>query len=440
MVAATYGSIDAVKLLLTHSAAINISCGTDKSTTLHCVASGGSLHAIDVVNLLLSAGADPNCTDSIGRRPADVVMVHPKLQSMRAFLEQLLSGHVCDYPFGEHNLRISIDNSTSSSPTLSSSLENGSPPSPLNLASSPMASNFIDVHVNTATEKKEYSIDPSLPDIKNSIYATDEFHMFSFKIRPCLGACSHGWTECPFVHLGENAHRRDPRSQRNSARCISSGSAVLSPRASSSANVMDMAAAMSLLPGSPSSVSTMSPSPFDQQPMSPSANALSHLFAAWTQPNVPTLFLPGSNLQSSRLRFSLSALDIPYEDLTCCQILMASLVTVQRLYTDHVAASAIFSPTHKSAVFSQLQHQHSMLSPINTSVFSPKRVDHPLLKASLGVGSPGRMSPITVELISPVAARLEKQQQQLCSLSSRELGTNNPAPIVGSPVNSSWSM
>ncbi|XVF79619.1 hypothetical protein PTKIN_Ptkin15bG0003700 [Pterospermum kingtungense] len=477
MVVATYGSIDAVKLLLTHSAAVNISCGTAKSTALQCAASGGSLHAIAVVNLLLSASPDPNCTDSIGCRPADVVIAHPKLQSMRAVLEQLLSGHVCDDPFGEHNLRISIDNSTSSSPTLSSSLENGSPPSPLNLASSPMASNFIDVRVDIATEKKEYPVEPSLPDIKNSIYATDEFCMFSFKIRPCSIAYSRDWTECPFVYprlsyarmvivaIGESAFLSTK--PRNSARCISSGSAVLSPRASSSTNVMDIAATMSLLLGSPSSAFAMSPSPFDQQPMSPSANALSHSYAAWPQPNVPTFCLPGSNLQSSRLRSSLSARDIPYEDFSMLpdfdgqsrnisasvsrtslsrtltpsnlEELFSAEISSSPRYIDHVAASAVFSPTHKSTVFNLLQQQHSMLSSINTSVFSPKRVDHPLLQASLGVGSPGRMSPRSVEPISPMGARLEKQQQQLRSLSSRELGTNNPAPIVGSLVNASWS-
>ena len=541
MVAATYGSVDAVKLILTHSVAVNLSCGTDKSTALHCAASGGSLHAIDVVNILLSAGADPNCSDSIGHQPADVVVVHPKLQSMRAVLDELLSGHVSDDPFGEQNLRISIDSYTSSSPTLSSSLENGSPPSPSNLAYSPMASKFIDIPVNSATEKKEYPVDPSLPDIKNSIYVTDEFRMFSFKIRPCSRAYSHDWTECPFVHPGENARRRDPRkyhyscvpcpdfrkgacrrgnmceyahgvfecwlhqAQYRTRLCkdgtscnrrvcffahtaeelrplyVSTGSAVPSPRSSASAaNVMDMAAAMSLLPGSPSSVSAMSPSPFNQ-PMSPSTNGISHSTAAWPQPNIPTLLLPGSNLQSSRLRSSLSARDIPPEDinmlpdfyakqqilndLTCFSQSRNSSVSVSYSgrskmltpsnleelflteisssprYTDQAAASAVFSPTHKSAVLNQFQHQQSMLSPINTNVFSPKNVEHPLLQASFGVGSPGRMSPRSTEPISPTAARLsafvqlEKQQQQLRSLSSRKLGSNNP---IGSPVNSSW--
>ncbi|KAA8543726.1 hypothetical protein F0562_022097 [Nyssa sinensis] len=61
------------------------------------------------------------------------------------------------------------------------------------------------------TEKKEYPVDLSLPDIKNGIYGTDEFRMYTFKVKPCSRAYSHDWTECPFVHPGENARRRDPR-------------------------------------------------------------------------------------------------------------------------------------------------------------------------------------------------------------------------------------
>ncbi|GMJ01443.1 tandem zinc finger protein 7, OXIDATIVE STRESS 2 [Hibiscus trionum] len=548
MVAATYGSVDVVKLMLTHSAAVNLSCGTDKSTALHCAASGGSLHAIDVVSLLLSAGADPNYSDAFGHRPADVIVVHPTLQGMRAVLEELLSGRVSDDPFGKKNLRISIDNSASGSPTLSSSPENGSSPSALNLASSPMASKFIDIPVNSATERKEYPVDPSLPDIKNSIYTTDEFRMFSFKIRPCSRAYSHDWTECPFVHPGENARRRDPRkyhyscvpcpdfrkgacrrgdmceyahgvfecwlhpAQYRTRMCkdgtccdrrvcffahtaeelrplyVSTGSAVASPRsAASAASVMDMATVMSLLPGSPSSLSAMSPSPFNQ-PMSPSANGFSHPSAAWPQPNVPTLHLPGSNFQSSRLRSSLNARDMPLEDfdmwpsfdtkeqnlndLSGFSLSHNSPVSVSRSgrsrtltpsnleelfsgeisssprYADQPVASAMFSPTHKSALLNQFQQQQSSnLSPINTSVFAHKNVEHPLLQASFGVGSPGRMSPRRTEPISPMAARLsahaqlEKHRQQLGCLSSRELGSksNNPASVVGSPVNSSWS-
>ncbi|KAJ6310119.1 hypothetical protein OIU76_014951 [Salix suchowensis] len=99
----------------------------------------------------------------------------------------------------------------------------------------------------------------------------------------------------------------------------------------------------------------------------------------------------------------------------------------------------------QAAYLNQMQQQQSMLSPISTGVFSPKNVEHPLLQAVFGVGSPGRMSSRVMEPISPIGSRLsalaqrEKQQQQLRSLSSRDLGSTNPmAPVVGSPVNS-WS-
>ncbi|KAK9154903.1 hypothetical protein Sjap_002383 [Stephania japonica] len=546
MVAATYGSLDVLKLILSLSQAdVNRSCGPDKNTALHCAASGGSVNALDVVKFLLLAGADMNAIDGNGHRPVDVIVVPHKIPTPRAALEELLTKNGFEGPpLNEHNLRISTSTKSCISPPLSSSPDNGSPSSELDLPSSPMMK-YNGLQSSTS-EKKEYPIDPSLPDIKNSIYSTDEFRMFSFKVRPCSRAYSHDWTECPFVHPGENARRRDPRkyhyscvpcpdfrkgtcrradmceyahgvfecwlhpAQYRTRLCkdgtsctrrvcffahtseelrplyVSTGSAVPSPRsAASPANAMDMAAAMNLLPGSPSSVSVMSPSPFTP-PMSPSASGISHSSMAWQQPNVPTLHLPGSNFQSSRLRSSLNARDIAAEnfnleyevqqqqqqqqqllnDLACFSqprlgsctmsrpiraktlapsnledLFTAELSSSPRL-SDQAAMSSVFSPSHKSAVLNQIQHQ-SMLAPINTSVFSPKNVDHPLLQSSFGMSSPGRMSPQNVEPISPMSARLpsiahrEKQQQQLRSLSSRDLGPGISS-IVGSPVNS-WT-
>ncbi|KAH7527848.1 hypothetical protein FEM48_Zijuj05G0010100 [Ziziphus jujuba var. spinosa] len=542
MVAATYGNMDVLKLILScPEADVNFSCGLDKSTALHCAASGGSVNAVDVVKLLLSAGADQNFMDANGDRPVDVIVVHPKLLNMRTILEELLSNDASDGYVGEHSTHMSINSSNSDSSNLSSSPDNDfqSP----ELSSSPVASNITGLPVISTSEKKEYPFDPSLPDIKNSIYATDEFRMFSFKVRPCSRAYSHDWTECPFVHPGENARRRDPRkfhyscvpcpdfrkgacrrgdlceyahgvfecwlhpAQYRTRLCkdgtscnrrvcffahtteelrplyVSTGSAVPSPRAAASGpNVMDMAAALSLLPGSPSSASAMSPSPFTQ-PMSPSVNGMSNSSVAWPQPNVPTLHLPGSSLQSSRLRTSLSARDIPPEDLNMLldldaqhqllndmnsfaqsrqssasvsrsgrtktltpsnlEELFSAEVSLSPRYSDPAGAS-VFSPRQKSAVLNQFQQQQSMLSPINTTVMSPKSVDHHLLQASFGVQSPGRMSPRSVEPISPMSSRLsafaqrERQQQQLRSLSSRDLGSNIPSSVVGSPVKS-WS-
>lgn len=537
MVAATYGSIDIIRLILSESGAdVNLSCGNDKSTALHCAASGGALNAVDVVKLLLAAGADPNLVDAKGHHPVDVIVVPPKFQDVRLTLEELLAtdGSV------ERNLRVSTTTSNSNSPPLSPALENGSPTS---ASGSPMKSMSVDAPSFSVSEKKEYPIDPSLPDIKNSIYSTDEFRMYSFKVRPCSRAYSHDWTECPFVHPGENARRRDPRkfhyscvpcpdfrkgacrrgdmceyahgvfecwlhpAQYRTRLCkdgtscarrvcffahtpeelrplyVSTGSAVPSPRSSTSgATAMDFAAALSLLPGSPSSVNVMSPSPFTP-PMSPSANGISHSNVAWPQPNVPALHLPGSNLQSSRLRSSLNARDMPVDDFNMLpdfdvqqQQLLNELSTLSQptlssslnrsgrmktltpsnlddlfsaessspRYADQALAAAVFSPTHKSAVLNQFQQQQqqSMLSPINTN-FSPKNVDHPLLQASFGVpSSSGRMSPRNVEPISPMGSRVSllaqrEKQQQFRSLSSRELGSNSAA-VVGSPVNS-WS-
>eukprot|EP00258_Populus_trichocarpa_P005283 XP_002308039.3 zinc finger CCCH domain-containing protein 30 [Populus trichocarpa] len=532
MVAATYGSIGVIKVILSLSDAdVNRSCGADKSTALHCAASGGAVNAVDVVKLLLAAGADANVVDANGHRPIDAIVVPPKFQEARLTLEELLSaeGYVI-----EHNLRVSMSNANSNSPPLSPSLEDMSL---LSGSDSPMKSKLNEAPVHFVSEKKEYPVDPSLPDIKNSIYSTDEFRMYSFKVRPCSRAYSHDWTECPFVHPGENARRRDPRkfhyscvpcpdfrkgacrrgdmceyahgvfecwlhpAQYRTRLCkdgtncarrvcffahtveelrplyVSTGSAVPSPRSSTSgATAMDFAAAMSLLPGSPSA-SVMSPQPFSP-PMSPSANGLSHSSMAWLQPNVPALHLPGSNLQSSRLRSSLNARDIqadynllPDFDVQQQQLLselsslsqpslsnnslnrsgrlktlapsnldvLFSAESLSPQYADQALASAVFSPSHKSAVLNQFQQQQSMLSPINTN-FSPKNVDHPLLQASF---ASGRMSPRNVEPISPMSSRVsmlaqrEKQQQHLHSLGSQEL-VSNTAAIVGSPVNS-WS-
>ncbi|GAB2265457.1 Zinc finger CCCH domain-containing protein [Dionaea muscipula] len=42
-------------------------------------------------------------------------------------------------------------------------------------------------------------------------YESDEFRMYTFKIKRCGVHRSHDWTMCPFAHKGEKARRRDPR-------------------------------------------------------------------------------------------------------------------------------------------------------------------------------------------------------------------------------------
>lgn len=526
MVAATYGSLDVLKLILTQPGTdVNFSDVPDKSTALHCAASGGSVNADEVVKFLLEFGADPNAVDVNGLRPFDVIVFTPKFPSKRASLEYFLANNASESSIVGQKLCVSVMSSGSSSPPLSSSPDSGSHSSPSDSLSSPKILNNLPC--NQPPEKKEYPIDPSLPDIKKSIYATDEFRMFSFKVRPCSHAYSHDWTECPFAHPGENARRRDPRkyhyscvpcpefrkgtcrrgdmcgyahgvfecwlhpTQYRTRLCkdgtscnrrvcffahipeelrplyVSTGSAVpvLSPQASASAAaVMDMAAAMNLFPGpgSPSSISGMSPP----------AYGMSCSSSCWLQQNVPTLHLPaGSNLQSSRLRSSLSARDFPprdflsdydmqqrlLDDLTSfsqpwsnpaffirsartktltpsnLEDLFCSEIASSPRYCDQAATA--FSPTHKSVLLNQFLPQQCVLAPINTC--------HPILQASLGVSSPGRMSPRSVEPISPISARLSavtlrEKQQQMHSLSTRDLGTKHTSSLVGSPIES-WS-
>ncbi|CAM8960897.1 unnamed protein product [Rhodiola kirilowii] len=525
MVAATYGSIDVVKLILSSSDAdVNRSCGNTKSTALHCAASGGSDNAVEVVKLLLAAGADPNLVDINGLCPADVIVVSPKSRGLKIYLQQLLAenGSVRD-----SNQEKRVPSFTSNHGVVSLSPRNDSPSSAFGSYSLRNAK-FEESFVSSGIEKKEYPIDPNFPDIKNTIYLTDEFRMYSFKIRPCSRAYSHDWTECPFVHPGENARRRDPRkfhyscvpcpdfrkgacrrgdmceyahgvfecwlhpAQYRTRLCkegldctrrvcffahtteelrplyVSTGSAVPSSPSNYS-SAMDFAAAMNMLPGSPSSVHVMSPSPFTP-PMSPSANG-SPSQLSWP-PNIPALNLPGSNLQSSRLRSSINARDLQAEEFAMMgesdaqQYLMLNDLTGHygpnslerhgRIRTptplnleDHFAAdslsprfvdspfgSSVRSPTHKAALLNQFQQQRQgMLSPINTNI-SANNVDHHLLQGSYGVPySGGRMSPRNVEPISPINSRVSMlaNREKLRSLSFREPGTIS-ASLVGSPL------
>eukprot|EP01026_Neomeris_dumetosa_P056502 TRINITY_DN516_c0_g1_i1.p1 TRINITY_DN516_c0_g1~~TRINITY_DN516_c0_g1_i1.p1 ORF type:complete len:471 (+),score=49.03 TRINITY_DN516_c0_g1_i1:101-1414(+) len=48
-------------------------------------------------------------------------------------------------------------------------------------------------------------------DLTKPAYQTDGFRMYGFKIAECTKVAAHDWTECPFLHEGEKARRRDPR-------------------------------------------------------------------------------------------------------------------------------------------------------------------------------------------------------------------------------------
>ncbi|KAI3507573.1 hypothetical protein L1887_22561 [Cichorium endivia] len=178
-----------------------------------------------------------------------------------------------------------------------------------------------------------------------------------------------------------------------------------------------------------------SPSSFTP-PMSPSATGVSN----WQQPNVPSLLLPGSNLQSSRLRSSLNARDMNSDHDLNMFLQMSghnqTMLTPTKL--DDIFATetssprfsdqSMFSPrNNNSSVFNQFQQQQNMLSPINTN-FSKN-----------GPFAVQSMSPRSMEAVSPMGSRVSnlarenQHQQQLRSLSSRELGSN-----LGSSVDQ-WS-
>ncbi|KAG4191906.1 hypothetical protein ERO13_A07G123900v2 [Gossypium hirsutum] len=452
MIAARYGSVDVVKLILSLSEVdVNLSCGPDKRTALHCAASGGSIGAVEVVKLLLLAAADPCVTDAYGCRPSNVIVAPWNMPQIKVALEELLNNHdpVC----------------------LEKLHDSGSSDVKITAVTCKTTDNIV-----SSAQEKEYPVDPSFPDINSSIYSTDEFRMFSFKIRPCSRAYSHDWTECPFVHPGENARRRDPRkfhyscapcpdfrkgsckqgdlceyahgvfeswlhpAQYRTRICkdgttcqrrvcffahrpeelrplyLSSGLGIQSPQsAASSVITMDKIGILNLLPGSPSALTAISVSPFSPA-MSPSANVISQAPTGWPQ-HVPTLHLSGSNLQGSRLRSSLNA-----KDMSAMELNMSRDFEVhQRRYLSNLSC---FSQPHLGP---KLEQQQRVLSPIETNIFSPKN-DHPLLQSAFDASLSERISTWNVEPLSPLnsllsaSTNLEKQQQSLHNLSTQELG------------------
>ncbi|KAL5710234.1 hypothetical protein ACHQM5_020823 [Ranunculus cassubicifolius] len=339
MISAMLGCKEVVRYILsTGLVDVNRACGSDGATALHCAAAGGSLASSEIVRLLIDASADVNSLDANGRRPGDVIPVvsRPSFNSTRKTLEFLLKG---SSSLGEDWVA-----SNGSIDQLDEELQLQTPQ-------------------KDGSEKKEYPIDLTMPDIKNGIYGTDEFRMYTFKVKPCSRAYSHDWTECPFVHPGENARRRDPRKYHYS--CVpcpefrkgtcrladaceyahgvfecwlhpaqyrtrickdetgctrrvcffahkpeelrplyaSTGSAVPSPRSSSNNSSLDMSSMSPLALGSPS----MMMMPTSTPPMSPSVATSSPMGSSrWDQSIVP----PMLQLSGSRLKTALSARDV----------------------------------------------------------------------------------------------------------------------------------
>ncbi|KAL3523987.1 hypothetical protein ACH5RR_016821 [Cinchona calisaya] len=182
LIASMYGSTKLLKYIIQSGKIddVNRAYGSDGVTALHCAAAGGSDSSVEVVNLLLDASADVASLDANGNKPGDLIVPGVKSSlsnSKRKALEMLLKGI------------------SASEAAVSEVEEQGN----------------LRAQLKEGIEKKEYPIDIPLPDINTGIYGSDEFRMYSFKVKPCSRAYSHDWTECPFVHPGENARRRDPR-------------------------------------------------------------------------------------------------------------------------------------------------------------------------------------------------------------------------------------
>ncbi|KAE8734858.1 Zinc finger CCCH domain-containing protein 66 [Hibiscus syriacus] len=191
LIASLFGSKDVVNYIIESGRVdVNRVCGSDGATALHCTAAGGSFDSTEVVKTLLDASADTDSLDANGNRPRDLIasFCNSAFGLRKKMLESLFKG----------------SGSVGEMDSLPAQLGN-------EMGGIEEQENTMPRASKDGTEKKEYPVDITLPDIKNGIYGTDEFRMYTFKVKPCSRAYSHDWTECPFIHPGENARRRDPR-------------------------------------------------------------------------------------------------------------------------------------------------------------------------------------------------------------------------------------
>ncbi|KAH6762763.1 hypothetical protein C2S52_020196 [Perilla frutescens var. hirtella] len=174
MIASLYGSTQVLKYIVeTCRVDVNKACGSDGATALHCAAAGGAWSSVEVVEVLIRGSGDINAVDANGKKAGDLIapcIKSSSCSSKRKTLEMMLNGVAVEVEVEEEDGR-----------------------------KTPQAGS------------DKYPMDVGLPDINNGVYGSDEFRMYNFKVKPCSRAYSHDWTECPFVHPGENARRRDPR-------------------------------------------------------------------------------------------------------------------------------------------------------------------------------------------------------------------------------------
>ncbi|VAH13695.1 unnamed protein product [Triticum turgidum subsp. durum] len=208
MVAALYGSTAVLAHAL--SVAPGEACrasGTDGATALHLAAAGGAANAVAATHLLLAAGASTETLSVSGLRAGDLL---PRAAGV-----------------AEKPLRLLLK-----SPAVSPS-------------SSPKKSASPPAMVAAQEPRKEYPPDLTLPDLKSGLFSTDEFRMYSFKVKPCSRAYSHDRTRLCKDEVGCArricffAHRRDELRSVNPSAVSVGMMQPVSPR-SSPPNGMDM--------------------------------------------------------------------------------------------------------------------------------------------------------------------------------------------------------
>eukprot|EP00898_Chlorokybus_atmophyticus_P001804 jgi/Chlat1/2624/Chrsp178S02466 len=160
MVASFYGAIDVLNYLTSAGTDVNFKSPDDGSTALHCAAAGGGTRSVEVIAMLLRCGADRDAVDCENRRPVDMILAGRDPQALK------------------HDELVTMT----------------------------LIERLLDVH----SPRSDHASPTALAG-ENDLYSSDDFRMFEFKVRRCMRARSHDWTECPFAHPGEKARRRDPR-------------------------------------------------------------------------------------------------------------------------------------------------------------------------------------------------------------------------------------
>ncbi|MQL41490.1 ankyrin repeat domain-containing protein, partial [Escherichia coli] len=76
MIASLFGSTRVVKYIIeTGRVDVNLPHGSDRATALHCAVAGGSEFSLEIVKLLLDAGADSDSLDDGGNKPVNLIAV-----------------------------------------------------------------------------------------------------------------------------------------------------------------------------------------------------------------------------------------------------------------------------------------------------------------------------------------------------------------------------